>query len=262
MIGFSLALWMERSKLWEPRFKRWHFIKLSKARILTLAMVAGMVLTMVRGPQIGAVIAFAITIIGAGRDPAKRAWLVLAIALAIGIPAGISGYQYAAVGREHAKTTSQESAAYRKELIDKYEAIAMEHVWIGWGRNEWPKVSGMPSIDNYYLLLALMHGFTASVILLTILIGSIVRLMRNGFRAAPLKPRGSSLSFCLAGAFAGFMFAILTVYMGDSIIPIFFTMVGFSDGYLQAGGDLQKKNLAATQGVVEAHQPRFATVLA
>jgi hypothetical protein len=50
--------------------------------------------------------------------------------------------------------------------------------------------------------------------------------------------------------------------MGDNIIPIFFTMVGFADGYLQAGGDLQKKTLAAAQGLVAEREPRFATVLA
>lgn len=262
LIGFSLARWLEQSKLWEPRFKRWHPVKWSKARILSCAMFAGLFLTMVRGPQIGALLAFVVNIIGSGRNPRKRAWLVLAVALAIGVPAAISGYRYAAVGREHAKTTSQESAAYRKELIDKYEAIALEHFWIGWGRNGWPKVSGMPSIDNYYLLLALMHGFTATLLLLTILISLIVQLLRNGFLAGQMKPIGSSLSFCLAGVFAGITFSVLTVYMGDNIIPIFFTMVGFADGYLQAGGDLQKKTLAAAQGMVEERQPRFATVLA
>jgi hypothetical protein len=262
MVGFRLQRWLENSGLWEQRFRRFHPGPWSKARLLTVAMLAGLVMTMVRGPQIGAVIASVVSLIGAARNPRRRARWVAAAVVLIGIPAGIVSYTYASVGRAAAKTASQESAAYRKELIDKYVDIAEQHAALGWGRNGWPKVPGMPSIDNYYLLLSLMHGVIATGLLLTILVTLFWRLLRNGLKWGPLQPRGSSLSFCLSGIFAGFTFSILTVYMGDNVIPIFFTLVGFAEGYLQAGGD-QQATSAAVAGTPKAAEPvpaRFPVV--
>jgi hypothetical protein len=251
LIGFHLQRWLENSRLWERPLK---------SRLMTAALFGNILMTMVRGPQIGAVIAAVVSAIGSGANPRKRArWVAVAI-VAIGIPAGIASYSYAAVGRAAAKTASQESAAYRKELIDKYVAIAIDHAWFGWGRNGWPKVAGMPSIDNYYLLLSLMHGVPATALLLTLLAAMFARLLRNGMRAGMLKPKGSSLSFRLAGIFAGFAFAILTVYMGDNVIPIFFTLTGFAEGYLVAGGDASLQQHAPVAPAVP--KPRFAVVLA
>jgi hypothetical protein len=260
MFAFRLARWLEHSKLWEPRFK-WFQSRFSKAQFVTVATLAGLTMTLVRGPQIGTLLAVAVSAMGKGRNPRRRARFVLAAVLLIGIPAGITAWSYASVGRAAAKDASQESAAYRKELIDKYVTIALDHATLGWGRNGWPKVPGMPSIDNYYLLLCLMHGVPAALLLVAILVLLQARLLYNGFRSAPAFPEGSSLSFTLAGIFTGFMFAILTVYMGDNVVPIFFTLVGFSEGYLKAGGDaaaLSKQDMAA----MAIAAPRFAHVIA
>ncbi len=262
MIGFHLQRWLERSGAWEARFKRINFGSLSKGRTLSIAMLAGIAMTMVRGPQIGAVLGSVVAAIGSTPNPKKRAGVVLAILIAVGIPAGIAMYSYASVGRAAAQTASQESAAYRKELIDKYVDIAEEHAMFGWGRNGWPKILGMPSIDNYYLLLALMHGIPATALLLTILFLMMARLLRNGLRAGGLKPIGSSLSFRLAGIYAGFAFAVLTVYMGDNVIPIFFTLTGFADGYLMANGDFSLKQGITGPAAEAPVEPRFRTVLA
>lgn len=261
LIGFHLQRWLETSGLWESQFRGFKIPGLNKSRAITGALFAGLAMTMVRGPQVGAVIAAAVSTIGSGPNPRQRArWVAIAI-IAIGIPLGIAAYSYAAVGRAAAKTTSQESAAYRKELIDKYVEIALDHSWFGWGRNGWPKVAGMPSIDNYYLLLSLMHGVPATVLILALLASMIGRLLRNGIRVGMLRPKGSSLSFRLAGIFAGFTFAILTVYIGDNVVPIFFTLIGFAEGYLLAGGDFTLRRGAAEQAPV-LRKPRFAVVLA
>lgn len=261
MIAYRLQRWLQHSGHWEPHFRMVR-TRFTKAQMLTASLLGGLVMTMVRGPQIGAVIATVISFMGRGPNPKRRALIVTAVTLTVGIPAAIEAYGYAAVGRAAALTASQESAAYRKELIDKYVGIAMEHSMFGWGRNGWPRVSGMPSIDNYYLLLALMHGVPAVILLVTILVSLFVRLMRNGFRAAPSRPQGDSLSFTLAGVFAGVIFAILTVYMGDNVIPIFFTLVGFAEGYLQAGGDASTTRSGKATAVAAVVRPRFAHVLA
>jgi hypothetical protein len=259
LIGLHLQRWLENSGHWERRFARFHLAGLTKARTLTVLLFIGIAMTMVRGPQIGAVLAAAVCAIGSGPNPRKRArWVLLAI-LAVGIPAAIVGYKYASVGREAATDASQESAAYRKELMDKYVDIAKERSLLGWGRNGWPKVQGMPSIDNYYLLLSLMHGVTATALLALLILTLITKLLRNGMRAGQLKPVGSSLSFRLAGIYAGLAFAILTVYMGDSVIPIFFTLTGFAESYLQSGGD---RTLYAPAPPALLAPRRFPTVFA
>lgn len=259
MIALRLQRWLELAGHWEPHFRLFR-TRFSKARILTVTLLAGIAMTMVRGPQIGAVIATAVTAMGGGPNPRRRAKFVVAAILLVGIPAAIAMNDYASVGRAAAKDASQESAAYRKELMDKYVDVAMEHAMVGWGRNGWPKVAGMPSIDNYYLLLALMHGVPAVALLVAILLMMLVRLLRNGFRSAPMTPDGGSLAFSLAGIYAGIMFSILTVYMGDSVIPVFFTIVGFSEGYLLAGGDASV-TIAGTLAANSPAPPRFARIL-
>jgi len=238
LVGLHLQLWLHRRGAWEAQFRRFQIPGLNKAQIITIIVVAQLALTWVRGPQMGAILAAAVCLIGAGVNPRKRARWVAAAILFIGIPAAIAGYSYASVGRAAAKDASQESAAYRKELIDKYVGVALEHTALGWGRNGWPKVPGMPSIDNYYLLLSLMHGVPAAALLLTLLAAMITRLLRNGMKAGMMRPKGSSLSFRLAGIYAGLAFSVLTVYMGDNVIPLFFTLTGFAESYLCAGGDL------------------------
>lgn len=264
LIGLRLQAWLEKSNNWERYFPKFHPFGLTKARIYTIILLLGLAMTLARGPQIGAVLATLIAVVGAGRNPWRRATILAVAVVVIGIPVAIQSYQYAAVGRDKAKTDSQESAAYRKELVDKYVDVAEQHAALGWGRLGWPKVSGMPSIDNYYLLLALMHGLGAPLLFALMLITSTVRLLRNGFANAPLKPLGSSLSFTLAGIMIGLAFTYFTVYLGESAFPILFLTLGFAEGYLVAGGD-RTLRLAeqGTQLAAAAHKKtRFAVVMA
>ena len=223
--------------------------------------LAGPAMTLVRGPQIGAALAVIVSALGSGRNPRRRVRQVLRGFVLMGIPLAIGAWSYASVGRAAAHTVSQETAAYRKELINQYLDIALQHPVTGWGHTGWPRVPGMPSIDNYYLLLSLMHGLPAVVLLAMILTVLIVRLLGNGFRAASVIPRGSSLSFALAGIFAGFAFSILTVYMGENVVPIFFTLAGLSEAYLCGGGDLNAsvRQVPARQAGVTT---QFACVIA
>ena len=264
LIGVRVQMWLSKGGHWEKYFGSFRPFGWTKARIITIVMVMGLVMTLARGPQIGAVLATVIAAIGWGRNPAKRALVVLAISATIGIPMAIQTYQYAAVGRAHAKTESQESAAYRKELLDQYYDIAEQHVTLGWGRNGWPKVSGMPSIDNYYLLLALMHGFIASGIFILIQVSGMIRLLRNGFETAKKGKVHNPFSYTLAGIYLGLLFTFVTVFFGENTIPVFFVFTGFVEGYLIAGGDASSSTGLANerQLVQEPAPPRFAVVMA
>jgi hypothetical protein len=152
----------------------------------------------------------------------------------IALPAGIALYHWASVGRANATSTSQETAAYRKELLDKYIAIVEEKMVWGWGTSGWPKVDGMPSIDNYYLLLSLMHGVVATLFLLTTLLVTTIRLMIRGMAESPPAHRGGSLAFTLAGIHVAILITIATVFMGGQVVALWALMTGWSEGYLLA----------------------------
>ena len=261
MIGLLLQVWLHRSGGWEPFFRRLRYPLLGKARLLTAAVSLGLLLTLARGPQLGACIAAVFVWIGAGKQPRQRLLVACAVLLVVGLPLAVQTYSYASVGRANAVTASQETAAYRKELLDHYVSVAMQHAMLGWGRNGWPKDPGMPSIDNYYLLLALMHGVVVSALFLTILIVLTVRLTRDGLRRQRARGRIPSLSFCLAGVFAGLLFAWFTVFLGETAMPIFFLITGFAERYLISGGDSTLAPASASEQAAPA-APRFAVVLA
>lgn len=179
------------------------------------------------------------------------------LVFAVGTPAYLAFKSYVSVGRAGAKSVSQETAAYRKELLDKYIAIAQEHAAFGWGRNGWPKVPGMPSIDNYYLLLSLMHGVTALALLLSIFIWMIARLGRYGW-ARPWSSPGGSLAFSLLGGYLAVMVSIATVYLGMQAVQVLFLMTGWAEGLV-----LSRSGDAAQAGCepVAAPVPRFKRVM-
>jgi hypothetical protein len=240
VVGYRLQRWLEWGGYWEPEFRglpaslnaSLRRLKLTKARILSLGILMGIAMTLVRGPWLGALAGIVLVMVGRARDH-KRALIVLAcVLLLVGVPAGAWFYSYASVGRAAAKTDSQETAAYRKELIDKYIDVVLKKSALGWGRNEWPRVEGMPSIDNYYLLLALMHGLIADGFLFLIFITMIWRLVRFEMRGPPSAARRNSLGFTLAAVFVGIAVTIATVYMGLTVTPVFALLTGWSEGYL------------------------------
>jgi hypothetical protein len=234
-VAYRLQRWLEWSGQWEPRFSKLKWLPISKARLITLVIVGGIIMTMVRGPWLGGVVGACLTAVGRTRHRGRALLGIAATLVIIGIPAASSFYAYASVGRAHAKTTSQETAAYRMELIDKYvEKALLRPVW-GYGRNTWPKNPTAPSIDNYYLLLCLMHGLVAVGLLLAIMVTSAFRLVWFEMHSPIREPLGSALGFTLAGIFVVYAVTIATVYMGLQTIPVFALITGWSEGYMLQG---------------------------
>ena len=252
MAAIIVQYWLHTSGHWEPDFKKFKVRSLSKSQIILLGVIGGSVMTMCRGPWIGGVLAFGAIAIGKAKNRKRASLLVLAALIVIGIPLGMMAWSYASVGRENALTESQETAAYRKELIDKYVDIALERSVWGWGRNTWPKIPGMPSIDNYYLLLALMHGLVALACLALIIVTLCVRLYWHEMRKPRAEPPGSSLGFALIAVFLSIAVSIATVYMGGQVIPLFFLMTGWAEGYLLNPKSTQGMSLTTTTPQIQS----------
>lgn len=231
-VAFRLQRWLEWSGYWEPHFRWLKGLKISKARVITIVIVGGIIMTMVRGPWLGGILGACLVAVGRTRRRVGALVTIAAVLVLVGLPAASSFYAYASVGRAHAKTDSQETAAYRMELLTKYVATAMERPVWGYGLNTWPKDPSAPSIDNSYLLMCLMHGVIAAGLLVAIMLTTTFRLVRFEMRSPVVYPLGSSLGFTLAGMFVVYFVTIATVYMGLQTIPVFAIIAGWSEGYL------------------------------
>lgn len=229
---YRIAKWLEWTGHWPERV-RWLPWHPTRARLLSLALVAGSIMTLCRGPWIGAAAGMVILLMGRARQRRRVLAVVLLLLLAVGLPAAVTFKAYVSVGRAGALTAEQETAAYRAELVEKYTAIAMQHAWWGWGRAGWPKVAGMDSTDNSYLLLALNHGLIALALFLTILVSSAARLAVYGARRPRDDPSGL-LAFTLLGCYAAFLVSLATVYHGEQTVQLFFIVAGWAEGLLQS----------------------------
>jgi len=48
------------------------------------------------------------------------------------------------------------------------------------------------------------------------------------------EPAGhNSLSFCLMGTIASVLVSLVTVYLGENVLPAFFFILGWAEGFLQ-----------------------------
>jgi len=228
-IAWRLARWLQWAGHWEPRLRA---LKLpgKKSDWINGSLLAGILMTVARGPWLGGLAGGVFMWISHGRMRSQRLWCVVAFFAVALIGGNVAMDAYLEVKPGAIMTQSQESAIYRKELMEKYQTIAVEHAWLGWGRNTWPKVGGMESIDNYYLLLALMHGLLALGLLVMLMAWMLIRLLRRGLQEAA---GAASLSFTFASIIIMVFISLGTVYLGEQVMPAFFLVLGWPENFLQ-----------------------------
>ena len=214
-------------------------LSIPRGRFHTLAILGGAFLTLVKGPWVGAFAGGALVTLLKAKNRKAVGGALLALLVLVGIPVCVWFWQWAGVGRANAVTTSQETAAYRKELIEAYLSVAARNAMWGWGRAGWPKVGGFESTDNHYLLLALNHGLVALSLFAAIQLRLLWRLVRFGLGRNRTDP-SALLSFNLAGTIAVFLVSLATVYHGQQTVHLFFIIAGWAEGLLcYRNSDLQ-----------------------
>jgi hypothetical protein len=262
VIALRLQCWLQAANLWHARFWQSRVGRFKLVNLLTAWNFFGLCITWVKGPQIGAFLAWLVFFVSRSKHPRanfRKAFIAL---LAVGVPVLIWFYSWISVGRAAAVTTNQETAAYRKELIDKYGVIVWHHAWYGWGLNSWPKVPGMPSIDNYYLLVALEHGLPALALFVAMVVLISVRLFKAGIKLAPRDPVNASLSFTLLSIYVGVAFSLATAYLGENVFPVFYALSGFTAAWLTAGNQVPVKVTVRKRPKMSTWAgPRFRRVL-
>lgn len=253
MMAVLLQRWLERCDHWEPRFRALSGVNVSKARIITVILIVGLLMTIARGPWVGALAAGALGMASRFKDR-RKALMVSGGVLASGAAVGYFVLQsYLDIQPGVAMTQSQESAMYRKVLFEQYLDIALTHAWFGWGMTDWPKVRGMESIDNYFLLISLQHGLMATGLLLGMMVLGAAQSLGMALRS-PRDSSNAALGFTFAGIFIGVLVSLGTVYFGEQVMPAFFLLLGWAQSACQhlpshaAPGDAQERDLVLRSG--------------
>lgn len=259
MVGFRLQRWLQFSAAWPEKIPvTWlTWIPIQFPQLLTLILTGGFFITFAKGSWLAGFLAAFLVALGRMSNRKLALLLLLGFVAFVLVPATAAFIDYASVGREHAKDANQETAAYRYELVIEYFGIAMEKAWGGWGLIKWPKVPGMPSIDNHFLLLVLMHGLIAWGCFLYFLLGTMVRLLIHSLRTPPPPLSGASLAFTLASLFLGYSVAIGTVYMGEQATPMLFMLLGWSESYMISGGVDHSPNGTGNAQKISVPQAHF-----
>lgn len=225
-IGLLVQFWLHRTKAWPSK-------RFSQA--LLVILFVGMFMSLSRGPWIGAFLGLIVISVGFAKNRTKILIYVGVLGILVGVPVYLTMKSYLSVSRETATSATQETAAYRKELMEKYYDIAMEKAWWGWGLNTWPQLPGMPSIDNHYLNLALRHGCVALGFFFGIIVIVSLRLFIFGMKMGG-GPTGT-LAFTLLATYLATFFSIATVYLGEQARQLFFLQAGWAAGLMAWGAD-------------------------
>ncbi len=228
-IGYLLCRWLTQTEQWESHFRWLSSLPFKKSTLLTVGLVAGMFMTLSRGPWLGAACGAVLASIGTNADRRrglKRAALIL---VGGGLLLYGAGKIYLSGAGPTDAVEEQASAAYREVLLEQYNTIAMQQPILGWGRANWPQVPGMKSIDNNYLLTALGSGLVGVALLLMLFGVAMWRLFSSGFFDRHMEPADRSFHFTMLGILAGIAISTATVFMGAQLQPLFFLFLGWSE---------------------------------
>jgi hypothetical protein len=264
-MGYLVCRWLSRSGMWEADFRWVGALPVSKSRIITFSLVGAILMTLSRGPWLGAMCGLVLASVGYSMNRPrafKRACILLTAGLLLVFAVGkayIASSQVHTSGQLRENDSEElESAAYRATLLNQYVSIALEHPVSGWGRAHWPRVPGMPSIDNNYLFIALNSGMMGVVLFVALLMCASIRLFTAGMFAEHMDATARSLHFTLLGVIAAVAVSTATVYLGSQLYPLLFLFLGWAEGCVLG----QQSRVEIYTPPNEAYPLEFTRVLA
>ncbi|MFT7620474.1 MAG: hypothetical protein ACI97A_004131 [Planctomycetota bacterium] len=134
---------------------------------------------------------------------------------------------YAEVDRGAATSESQETAAYRWEMLDSYMIVVGQCPWIGYGKGQISILEGLKSIDNQYLFIALIHGVPASIFLLLCMLIPAFLILLTAMKLLFNHQMGR-LGIGFGGTLLGTVFTQTTVFAGTQTEQVLFLIVGMT----------------------------------
>jgi len=227
-VGYRMTRMLEWSHSWPGDIP---FAAISRVRFSKVCMMIASLMTISRGPWLGAAIGAVVVAICRARSRKRATAIALAAMLLISVPVYRFARSYAWINRQEATTIPQRDVAYRHELFDAYLQIVAIHPAWGWGLEGFPRVRQLDSIDNEYLLMALVYGLNATLCLIAILLWVSLRLLARTLYLDRNSIEGI-LSSTLLGVQIVFAISFATVWMGAQTGQLLFLFVGWSEASL------------------------------
>ena len=218
-MALPLAHWLLHDKLRVGRCGRW---------FLYGGLCLGLAMSLSRGPVIGTLLAFGILTFGWSR---RRGVLVAVAGFCLFVGAalyGSAGAELLSMERGDATSAMQETAAYRSEMLQNYLEVVAERPWLGFGKDQFPVVKGLKSIDNQYLFLALTHGLPPAFLFLGLLVVPILVSLPRLLRAQ--RTARTRLQWALIGILGGSIVTQLTVFSGTQTAQVLALVEGLTVG--------------------------------
>jgi hypothetical protein len=219
--------WKKPQSGWLGRLdERTRWLRIPLSEKISILLIAMAIMTISRGPWIGAFAGATLTAVGNFKNRKRWLWVAL-ILLAVAGGGGkmaLDAYTTPKDGQEisgEAKTM-----LYRKELVERYKEFMYQKMWTGWGLSTRPKIKGMESVDNAFLGMALQHGILAPILFIIIFLTAIISQVRFGLRAPPGEP---PIGFTFAGIYLAAFVSFATVYMGSQTEPMMFLLLGWGE---------------------------------
>ncbi len=259
---YRLHRWLAWTGEWQrpqPGWMGWvqalsQRLPLDLQRQITIVLVVMALMTISRGPWIGAFAGAAVALVGRFRN--RGTWLaIMLVGLTVGgISAKLALDAYTTPGADQVLSEEAVTMLYRKVMVDRYMEFLLDKLWTGWGLTRVPKIQGMESIDNAFFLMALQHGLPAVVMFALIFLYAIASQLKFALQAPPGEP---PIGFTFAGIYVACFIAFATVYMGSQTEPMLFLLLGW-------GESIKRRAMepVAGQAPPGPPTPRFRRVLA
>jgi hypothetical protein len=181
--GFRIARWLEWNGGWNDRMP---FLPISKIRFCEIWIVAGSIMSLSVGPWLAATWGAVVVSVCRARNRKRALVSVVLFIVVVGAPIYSAFKSYVSVDPAVARASGdrlQEDSAYRNKLMPLYVPVVEARPSWGWGRNGFPVLEGMESIDNAYLFTALVFGVYALCLQVALFVWPPIRL---GIFALPL----------------------------------------------------------------------------
>ena len=223
LMAIMLLLWirlLDRNRQSAPEPKKFG---LRRSTWLLAVLAAASVMTFSRGPWIGLALGLVIALVGRSKHMIRTAIIATILCTIVGVIAQAQANKY--LDNDNDMTDAKQSALYRKVAFKLYEPIAEKGGYFGWGITTFPRVKGMDSIDNQYLLLRVSQGKFGYWLFLLLFADGMVSVILAVYRST-YRP-DTFFYFCLGGTVAGMMATFGTVYVTGQTTIVLFMMYGW-----------------------------------
>jgi hypothetical protein len=234
LIAYRLHRWLTWKGVWDQTqsgllgiFQRISMaMRVPMSSQISIMLLLTAMLTISRGPWLGGLFGAVIAAIGHRPDPKKILYVVVPLMVLTAVIGGLLLNDYLSPGPGISLSYEAGTLLYRKSLLDRYFGFVLERPFTGWGLTTTPRLPGMESVDNGFLLMALEHGLPAPLLFIAMLAFAIVSQIYFAIQGDDDKP---AIGFTFAGIYVMCFIAFTTVYIGAQTMPMIFLLLGWGE---------------------------------